>query len=88
MSGNDNTSDREAMFSTVGQLRELLEGIPSDAEVSISELPGQHDPVSMALLPSIGDRHIEPWATRNVDRGSITHVTICEVGPVNAGEAN
>ena len=88
MSGNDNTSDCEAMFSTVGQLRELLEGIPSDAEVSISALPGQQGPVSIALLPSVGDRHIEPWATRNVDRGSITHVTICEVGPVNEDEAN
>lgn len=32
MSGNDNTSDHEVIFSSVGQLRELLEGIPSDAE--------------------------------------------------------
>ena len=88
MFGNDKTRDREATFSTVGELRELLEGIPDGAEVTVSPLPSHIEPVSLALLTTIGDQHIEPWATREVDRGSITHVTVCEVGPVNDDEAN
>lgn len=70
----------DAFFTTVGELRVLLEAVPATTRITISPIP-EGDAVTSLCLLSTTPRGAElPNVVPIEDRSGIVAVCICEVG--------
>lgn len=74
--------DAIAAFSTVGQLCELLAGIPVTAQVSIDALPRGMRFDTLALLTAIDNGELSPMRVAQSELHRVTRVCICEASGV------
>lgn len=63
------------IFTTVGELRALLEGMPDSATVSIDTVPNGHTVNYMAVLTNFF-----PSLITSENKSAVTSVILCEVG--------
>lgn len=75
-----NFMDSEAAFTTVGELRKLLEGVVDETPVTISAIPGDAVPQGHCILSTIGDEIQRPELVHASARHLVSAICICEVG--------
>lgn len=74
--------DADAAFATVDQLRELLAGVPGNAQVSIDALPEGVRFDTLVLLAAIDGGDLRPERVLPSALHRVTRVSICEASGV------
>jgi hypothetical protein len=74
--------DADAAFDTVGQLRDLLAGVPSEARFTIDAFQDDMEPENLVLLTALDDGELRPERVLPSAVHRITRVCICEASGV------
>ncbi|TPG88088.1 hypothetical protein EAH72_33730 [Pseudomonas caspiana] len=74
--------DADAAFETVGQLQELLAGVPSSALFTIDAFQDDMVPATLVLLTALDEGELRPERVLSSAVHRITHVCICEASGV------